>query len=248
VKARSWHYLNERLPLLRKFRDKVWVINAFFSLSFLLAICIRYSKTLPVIEIAYLSSLINLELIITYALYFGKMVDVTANGQKQNPRDFLYMLIAAAQLIALCTISIPDRSVYQEIAKQCYDQHNFVDISFYLNSANGKEILKWYSVGIGAFLGGAIIIAILAKVQVFKTVWNMVPAWFKKHGLAIVEMLFLGLYSAAAIGDLILAEYGRQTLIESMGDQERNGDWGYGQTTAILIWFPVLWSALKTIS
>jgi hypothetical protein len=117
-----------------------------------------------------------------------------------------------------------------------------------MDPACGIKALKWYSGGIGAFVVCAIIIAILAKVAVLKMIWNMVPAWLKKHGLVGLEIAVLGFHIVGAIFDLAIVEDGREMIIKTMGNQKQTSNWGYGQIMAILIWFPVLWTMLNTIS
>lgn len=127
---------------MRRFRQQVWNTNAFFSVSLLFAICIRYrySKNLPALEIAYLYKLVILEQIVTWTLYYGQTVDTSLNGQKSNLRDSLYLLIGYAQLAAIFSINIPNRAAYQAMAKQCYDQGYFIDVTSQLNSSDERGV------------------------------------------------------------------------------------------------------------
>lgn len=62
VDYRSYRYLSVRIPIIRKFRNRVIRTNNLISTLLLVAIYFRYigDKDLPVIEIAYLSKIVYL--------------------------------------------------------------------------------------------------------------------------------------------------------------------------------------------
>jgi len=77
---------------------------------------------------------------------------------------------------------------------------------------------------------------------------NKLPNWLSRHGMAIGYAIFLAFYSAIIILNTWKFEH-QVELVRMMNRQDLppQNDWDFGQTTALMIWFPVAWELLTLI-
>jgi type IV secretory pathway VirB6-like protein len=214
---------------------------------------------LTALEIAYLSSILGLQQMITLTFYSGQSLDKTLNGQKGDLREFFYPLMGYAQFTAISSINIPNHAAYKAIAKECYDQDYFVDVTPQMNASDGIGVLLYFMISLCVFVCVPIIVAILIQMSVFKKVRDMlpkwtIPVWMKKHGPTILDLCVSGIWTLIAIQNLRTTEEGRKLVLRMIGGgkghlgEGQDFTWDYAQMLAILIWFPVLWKAFTIMS
>jgi hypothetical protein len=77
----------------------------------------------------------------------------------------------------------------------------------------------------------------------WKKLRSKIPSWVKEYGLILLEFLVLVGYVVAIVVNVIPTETVRKLIRQT--SVVRGEKLGYGQTTAILIWFPFFFSCLK---
>jgi hypothetical protein len=152
-----------------------------------------------------------------------------------------YFAIGIAQLVTSCVIEVPHRSVYKELATQCHNQHQFIDVSTYIPaSSKGIGSLTWLIIG----MVGGLVLGFLSGF-LSATLGKITPKWLRKHGETIFLIVVLLLNLTSVVSNTIVTEYVRSLLKKMTGDQLPDHGWSYGQTTAILLWIPFFWTVLK---
>ncbi|KAE9373303.1 hypothetical protein N431DRAFT_406712 [Stipitochalara longipes BDJ] len=238
----SWKVAIQRTPLLRKLQKSVYEINAFFSISLLVASIVRWRQVPSVMETVLLSYVVWTQLLILTTMLFGQLCDSVMNKTNLTWQWLVYyMAIGIAQLLTSCVIEVPNRGVYKDLATQCHSQYGFINLSTYLPaSEKGTTTLKWYI--IGALIG--LVIGILTGVFA-KIIAKICPAWLMKHGEITFDISVLLLNLISVVGNAVITEDVRGKLIKLSGDQLPDAGWSYGQTTAILLWLPFFWGVVK---
>jgi hypothetical protein len=232
--------------LLRKLQKSVYEINAFFSISLLVASIVRWRQVPSVMETVFISYVVWVQVLIISSMLFAQLSDYSMNRSNLSwDWNVYYLAIGIAQLVTSCVVEVPHRSVYKELATECHRQHQFINVSAYLPaSEKGTMTLKWYIIGAVGGLALGILSGALSKV-----LHRIIPEWLRKHGETIFLVSVLLLNVVSVIANTIVTEYVRGLLKKMTGDQLPDNGWSYGQTTAILLWFPFFWTASKeTIS
>lgn len=221
---------------------------------------------MPVLEIGYLAKVVGLELIVTWTLYFGQKADTSINKQESDLWDSLYVLLGYTQVVVMGLINVPHPVVYQGLAKECYDQGHFIDVSSELNSGDGKRFLKWLLGSLCLVIVVPFTIAMLAQIPTVKKTWNrmvigwefpgwVVPGWLKKWDIndvnKILDVLTAVVFAFITVWNLRIIGTGRIMVLRTVGGENghhRDCSWDYGQILAILVWYPVPWKAFTMIS
>jgi len=240
----SWKVAIQRTPLLRKLQKSVYEINAFFSLSLLVASIVRWRQVPSVMETVLLSYVVWTQLLILTAMLFAQLCDSVMNKINLTWHwQVYYVAIAIAQLVTSCVIEVPNRGIYKDLAVQCHSQYDFMKLSNYLpTSEKGTTTLKWYIIGsvMGLTLG-------ILSIAFAKFIAKFCPAWLRKHGEITFDITVLSLNLFSVVLNAIVVEDVRDKLIKLSGYQLPDDGWSYGQTTAILLWVPFFWGAIKEI-
>ena len=238
------------ITLLRKLQHSVYEINAFFSISLVVAAIVRHHQNPSILEISFFSSLFLMESLVAISMIWAQFGDsllkLDSTGKLGWPWNLFYVAICVAILVTSAAIGLPDgtMSVYNQLAKECHNQHQFPDLSNYLSpSAGGKSALKWLGVGMAVSIGGSILFGVLG-IALARYLGKIIPQWVKKHGLNIFVTLLLLYYVSVIIVDAVKLNNVRRILEKMSGGVVQN-DWGYGETTAILLWAPFVWATIK---
>jgi len=232
--------------LLRKIQKLLLETNGFLAISFQVAAIFAYTKTPSVLEISFISNLMNFQLTIIIGILWAQFADNTINKTYLGwPWTLYYFTLFGALLATTCAMKIQNKIVYENLAKECHKQHQFVDVSSSLN--DGAGIAKWLGIGFAIGVGIAFFFPLL--ILPWKLVRNKIPEWLKKHGVNILFCFILWVYVADIIMSVVPTEQVRKLVKQTSGPQTSEEKWRYGQTTAILLWFPFFWSSIKeTIS
>ncbi|KAN0098706.1 hypothetical protein V8E51_014369 [Hyaloscypha variabilis] len=238
----SWKAAIQKTPLLRKLQKSVYEINAFFSVSLLVASIVRWRQIPSVMETVLISYVVWTQLLILTTMLFGQLCDNVLNKTNLTWHwQAYYLAISFAQLVTSCVIEIPSRGIYKDLATQCHSQYDFMNLSSYLpTSEKGTTTLKWYIIGsaIGLVIG-------ILTIAFAKIIARICPAWLLKHGEITFDISVLSLNLFSVIINAIVVEEVRGKLIKLSGDRLPDDGWSYGQTTAILLWLPFFWGAIK---
>ena len=231
-----------RTPLLRKLQKSVYEINGFFSISLLVASIVRWRQVPSVMETVLISYVVWVQLLIFTTMLFAQLCDNAMNKASLGWEWQLYYLaIGIAQLATSCVIEVPNRKIYKDLATQCRTQHHFINLSTYLPaSEKGTMTLKWYGIGVS----GGLLISVLGIVF-GKFLLKITPAWLRKHGEVTFFIIILLMNVSSIVVNAIVVGDVRNILKKLSGDQLPDNGWGYGQTTAVLLWVPFFWSLLK---
>jgi hypothetical protein len=225
----------------RKIQKRVYEVNALFSISLLVASIVRWRQVPSVMETVLISHIVWTQVVICSTVAFAQFCDYTLNKAKLSWGSLLLcMAIGAAELLTTCMIEVPSRDIYEDLAVQCYAQQQFIDLTGYLPaSENGKSAARWLLIGI------AIGLIILALAMIYgKFLLKYIPAWLKKHG-EIIFCVTIALVDVTGILGISAITQGVRRVLKSLsGDQLPENGWGYSQTTALLVWTPVLWTTL----
>jgi hypothetical protein len=241
----SWKAGIRTIPLLRKLRKSVYKINAFFSISLLVASLVRWRQVPPVMETVFIFHMEWNQMSNTFFMQSALLYDQSLNKATLTWDWILYYAVYAAlslaHLIASCVIAIPNRATYRDLATQCQIQQQLLNIADLITASEQvKTTLKC----IVLVLGIGLVLVILAGFF-DKTLMKFMPDRVKKHvnrpfaiGLLLTELSF-----AILLAPLFARIRG--TLKKLSGDQLPENGWGYGEVTAILLWVPLLGSFLR---
>lgn len=223
----------------RKIQKRVHEINAFFSISILLAAIIRWREVPSLMETVMISYIVWFQFIICCTMLFMQLCDHMKNAAIM-PWFYqpFYLTIIVAQLVASCVIDVPNEDVYKDLATQCHEQYNFIDLSRWL-FGKGTFTLKWTLVGM---VIGLVFIGLTAAFA--GVLLKLVPAWIKKHGEVIFFVAVLSLDISSVVSNVVLMMMARGDLKKLSQYSLPQNDWGYGQTTALLLWAFVFWTWL----
>jgi hypothetical protein len=238
----SWKFAIRRTPLLRKLQKSVYEINAFFSISLLVASIVRWKQIPSVMETVLISYVVWTQLLIMTTMTFAQLCDNVMNKTNLTWEwQLYYIAIGISQLVTSCVIEVPNRGIYKDLATQCHAQHDFINLSTYLPaSEKGKTSLKWYIIGLFVGLAIGVLTGVFAKVLL-----RITPAWIRKHGEVTFMIAVLLLNLVSITGNSAVTADIRGTLKQLSGDQLPDNGWSYGQMTAILLWAPFFWNIFK---
>jgi hypothetical protein len=250
----SHQKLIRTIPLLRKIQVSVFEINAFFTISIIVAAIVLHHQTPSILEVTFMSSLFTLQAVILIGMLWGQYGD-SLMGTNSTSKvgwawNVYYIAIGIILLITSSIINPPDSTllVYKSLAKECQNQDHFSSISSYLSpSAIGTSALKCLGVGLAIGFGLSILGCLLAVpfTKLYTWIKSIIPEFVKKHGVKIIITIILSFYVSVIVADAIVLNEYREVLKKMGEDLAQIGGWGYGQTTAILLWGPFAWTVVK---
>jgi hypothetical protein len=98
--------------------------------------------------------------------------------------------------------------------------------------------------GIGACIGILFCIIAIASAGLSKKIAAILPKWLRENGVNILITALLFYVALVVIHIAILGQF-RESWKSMRKDLTQDEAWGYGQTMAILIWAPFVWTAVK---
>jgi hypothetical protein len=207
-------------------------------------------------EVTYISQVSTMQLMLLVSMVWGLYGDYEMNRSRDSKLNFAwgfyYAAIGVAQVATSYTIGLPDGtvSVYKKLAQECQNQHKLAHFAGYIGSTSSSDSAIKY-LGIGAAIGAGIsvlgcILAIpLAKL--YKIRVAVIPQWLKRHGVGILLTVILLFYTSLVILDALMIEDFRTIWRKISGDLFHDNEWGFGQTTAVLLWAPFAWAMIKGV-
>ena len=161
-----------------------------------------------------------------------------------------YVATGIIQIATSYTLGLPDGmvSVYKKMAKECESQHKLVHFAGYIGStSSSNSAIKYLGIGVAIGVGISILGCILATplAKFSRRIATMIPQWLKTHSAGLIFTIILLFYTSLVILDTLMIEEFRSTWRKISGDLFRDNEWGFGQTTAILLWAPFAWNTLK---
>jgi hypothetical protein len=246
--------LIKSLAVLRGTRGSFYSINAFFCISVLVAAIIRYRQMPSIFEIWFIDTLVIMQLcvVITVAIFSMPMAIF-----KKEPFNLISSwIIGIAQHSVTYSNSISPSAflIYYTLAKDCHSLRNFADLSVYFSPEyTAKEHAKWigiaFVIAFGVFMVTFALVAFLGRLfRLYKRPWlRTCPRWLLVYSLKVVATIFLTLNVSVFILMVITLVRQRQTIRETSGENYKDDEWGYGQTTAVLLWTPILWKVIQAV-
>lgn len=246
--------------LLREIQTRLLDTSGFLMISiFVAAISTCSQASAPsIMELTFLCSLVDLQLWYIIGMIFSQSADRSMNQAHagRNLPHYYYALLFA-QFATSSSIKIPHLSVYKDLAKECHKQHQFIDVIS--SVSDGAELPKHVGIGFGITLCFLVALGLCATyitvvpprlARLWETVWIRVPSWLKNYAHIIGQFFVIGMYVGLLPLNLHRLEKVRKLAVQTSGAQPTGEErWGYGQTTAILLWLPFFFSAIKeTIS
>jgi len=259
IDIRSWSAAIRAIPLLRKLQKLFYQISAFFSVSILIACMVRYYQNPSALEIIMFQYLLFAQFMVDITLFYCHIQDLTINDNKVSRSTVSGKLLIYYLALSLATLGIgaamdpPHRTTYYDFAKACHSQRDLPKVESWFEES-GTVLPKWFgigcAIGVALVIVGFILVAILAQVGIIRRFVNMLPAWLRREWFTIFALPFFAYYVLNLIFLTMRTNALWELVKEASGQQYSSSNkWGYGQITAILIWFPFFWTAVSgTIS
>lgn len=231
----------------------------------MIAAVVRYHQTPPILEIMFLAKLLAIQNLtnstILFSIYFDSEFNkIPTRGTTICRLGNSIVLIARGYSISLRRDAF---SIYYEVSKYCYESHGYIDISHLFGPTIRADNAKGLGLAVGAFSG---LLLLLFIFYFFASVRSKLWAWWlrlrrlppglvqrvwhrtlyartiiRKHFYKAVAFIIMWIYSWLIISYAI-----RLDQIKRLAGQERDNEWGYGQTTAVLLLLPAGKAALKS--
>lgn len=234
--------LRESLLTLRK---SALTINAFYSNTLLIAAIIRFKQAPAILEISFMTKLITLQIFIFIAMFTSQLYDFYLNKTKISiPWLGVHAAVCIAQVILALTVSMPKWTfpLCYDVAVACHDLRHTIDISsMFKNGSIHKSGLMWLGVGIAIGFGVGLILGLLeSHVPVFTKfvakVTARLPKLVRENGWKVFLIMMLLVWIVVLVLGTMTLFDSRDIMKALSGDQFKDNEWGYGQSTAILLW------------
>ena len=151
----------------------------------------------------------------------------------------LQLIVSIPTLITLASLDTSSSAVYRDFAAHChFGTHGTpIDTGKYLDISGGDRLF-WKSLGQGILIG-----IFHMVVRMYFHLYNInlhmlvkfIPGWLKKNYNLIFWNALLLVESSAALSEAIQV---REALTSTKNAPAGGNKWGYGQSTAILLWLP----------
>jgi hypothetical protein len=195
-----------------------------------------------------------MQLMLIVSMIWGLYGDHEMNRSRDSKLGFAWGVYYATtgifQIATSYALGLPDGtvSVYKKFAKECENQHKLVHLASYIgSSSSSNSAIKYLGIGVAIGAGISILGCILAipLARFYKRMAAMMPQWSKPHSAGIIFTIILLFYTSLVILDTLMIEGFHSTRRKISGDLFRDNEWGFGQTTVILLWAPFAWNTLK---
>jgi Ca2+/Na+ antiporter len=256
INFRSGLRIHSISPLLKDLRKVVYETNAFFCMSLIIASFVRYHQLPTILEIIFMSELVYVQGFIVFVMLICELCcKVLLKEELHKLWILYYTAIMLTQMFESYSFSIPssDFPIYYQIAVACHKTRHFVDISkYFAPTLNSRAALKWlligFAIGFAAQLGISVFMGMFYE-SLRRFMRRILPRWLIKNGDNLFHVLILVAYFVDLILDSRSLIVTRKLIRAAAGDSFQDDDWGYGQTTAVLLWAPFFWKlTVKGIS
>ncbi len=245
INSYGWRKLNSLTQFPRRLQSPVNEINELFCISVMISGIVRYRQSPPILETMFIQDLLMMQALIITALPFSRYCDSSLNHIPCKASDLNYGVALAVAQISISFVLIANQSafgVYHDVAKSCHNFRGYPDVNYLFPKSNEDG---WKGFGIGF----ATVVAILFIVCFIYTIIRRIrdpilPAWLRKH----FHQIFFVLLGIAYVSYVILSVTGlarTRRLTRQADNKYEDDEWGYGQTTAVLLWAPILRIAVK---
>jgi len=249
AKKRSFQPVLHRVSLLEKQLLSVVQTSLFYSSSLYIAAVVRYAQSPSISESVILRPLLRFQLATVSFLLCGLVLEWRLK-EFRVPFDWLLysvvIIIIQGLTCLILEIKVPtmkrdDREYYSRLARACRTRGEDTG-PFY--GSNGYFRMSGSSVGLTALLIS--LPGLWLAMYLIPKSWKRLPEsamrrihWKKiKLGLSTIVLLLLSYLLAGCI----------MLLVDVSGEVKEN-NWGYGQTTAVLLWAPFFFETIaETVS
>ncbi|KAF2794579.1 hypothetical protein K505DRAFT_360959 [Melanomma pulvis-pyrius CBS 109.77] len=228
-------------------KKRIYRVNALYSISLLVAAIVRSKQAPPILEISFITRLIGQQIYIFIAMTFSQLYDSNLNGTKISILWILcHVCICIAQAIVSLTVKMPRSaiSVCYDIALACHTKRHTIDISSMFKDGDiSKFKLKWLVIAMGIGLGIGLLIGFLTTCvnpirNFLEKLGRRFPLWMQKNGWSMFWISILLVWVACLILGSVALFISRNDMKQLSSGQFNDNEWGYGQTTAVLLWTP----------
>ncbi|KAF2269569.1 hypothetical protein CC78DRAFT_564807 [Lojkania enalia] len=267
IRFRMSNFITLLKRFLLKLRSTVYNINAFYAVSIIVAILVRIKQTPSILEVYFMSELMDLQISILLSLTVATVCDRIMNDAKfKNARVLYHAAICIASIFLSYKVALPKSAfpVYYEVALACHEIYQIKDVSgrFQLENVDDSAFkTTWIIIGASGGAGAVIssIGVLLAKyaTRIYENVEKIVRIFIPVRLRRLVSKYGWTLWSISIVllwlPYLVLITiplFETQYLIKQLnGDKLNDNEWSYGQTTAVLLWMPFTWKLfIETIS
>ncbi|KAH6698951.1 hypothetical protein BKA61DRAFT_621723 [Leptodontidium sp. MPI-SDFR-AT-0119] len=267
--SKKWSFqpILRRVSLLEKLLLPVVQTSSFYSLSLYIAAWILYCQTPSVSEFIILDQLLYLQMMTAGHLGAGLVLEhalgfTFALEWLSLSTILLYFQILTWILIRVKFSTAPkaDLSYYHTLAEACHSQYNVMSSATYpgenqvLNTTSyftpdvqrirSSTAMTLLGLLIGMWVGLGLLLLLIS------ILWKRLPKGFtsfvdwKEWMIWPINVGFLGSFYFVVSAIISLADAQRRAQHVSI-DEFQDNSWGYGQTTAVLIWVSFLFEAVK---
>lgn len=231
---------------LRKLRNSVYTTHLFFSTSLLVAAIVRFQQVPSIVEVLFMSYMISLQYNISYILLVS---DTEGKRLLGNPlrTPWLLSLVfnSIAYSIASWTLdqSKTVRPVGYEAALACHHLRGAIDISPIFQDVDLLSLFKWMAVAVGCIVFMVLIVSkFMSDVpkMMGRFMRRNIPLAVQQNATQVIRIGLLLNWVLSLIFETINVLNARSKMKKLSGEQFKDNDWGYGQTTAVMLWAPFM--------
>ncbi|KAJ4294414.1 hypothetical protein N0V90_008104 [Kalmusia sp. IMI 367209] len=249
LKGHSSPYSSLISSFIRKLRKVFLGMSAFFAISLLVASIVRFKQLPPILEV-YIA--LKLNALQTYILYCSAFIPIYERffaGNRSIMRTaFWYFLIGIGKDFFLWPITVPKSTIltYRGIARACHEHRDAPDLSaMFVYDSIQQFDLKHYSFMLQLLMSMLLEIT-FSFLEIIRP--STLRDMARKHGWVLHGLVALSGFPLSLA--LYLKQLGkaRDTVKRASGDEYKDDEWGYGQTTAVLLMLPFAWKvAVETL-
>jgi hypothetical protein len=233
---------------LYRLRNSVYTTHLFFSTSLLVAAIVRFQQVPSIVEVLFMTRMISLQSHISYILMDSHSLGSGLLEQPLNtPWLFSLRLSSFAHSIATWTLDTSKtvRPVGYEAALVCHHLRGAIDISPIFQDVGFLFVLKWVVVAVGCIVFMVLMIGIFRFMSGVPNLMGRfmrrnIPLAVQQNAVQVVRVGLLLTWVLNLIFETINVLKGRSEMKKLSGEQFKDNDWGYGQTTAVMLWAPFM--------
>ncbi|KAG4434181.1 hypothetical protein IFR05_010339 [Cadophora sp. M221] len=266
-KKLSFQPILRRVPLLERLLLSVTQTSSFYSLSLYIAAWVLYCQKPTISEFIILDPLLYLQMMTTSYLLIGLLFEHALGFTMSLGWIILSTVLLFFQILTwilirekFSTAPKEDLSYYQTLAEACHSQYNIMSSTSYPSENELLNTTSYFTPDVQrirsssatlvvimwtAALAGGCLLWLLISI-----LWKRLPTSFtnfidwKEWMIFLANVCCLGDFYFVVSALLYLTDAQRRAQHVSI-DEFQDNSWGYGQTTAVLIWVPFLFEAVK---
>lgn len=254
IRLSPWQSVIRSEESIRSLQSTVYDISSFFCISVFIAALVRNRQLPCALEIFFMNKLLVHQYVVVGSMLCARVFDFLMNAISLDWAGGFYHLALSIALLVWGFVAIPSGAlrVYHDLATNCDGQRQFVDISrIFTSRSKNFKAAKWIFIGLSIGVG-CIILSLVFKggrkiYQKIYELWHrIILAWLRKHLLfSILPVPCLLLLLFYLIRSTIELNQTRKVVRNKSRDGSKDDEWGYGQTTAVLLWLPIIWAPVK---